>query len=113
MRWGALVAEWAPIVSATVTALLAGMFSGSWLNRRNVARLTSAQGGRETADAARILTDTAVSIATEANRRTAQLEARVTALEARDDAMGAHIAALMRQIERGDPPPPVAPPLPY
>ena len=107
------MAEWASVVSVTVVALLTGMFSGSWLNRRNVARLTSGQSSQAEAGAAQILTDTAVKIATEANRRTSQLEARVSALEARDDAMGAHITALMRQIERGDPPPPVAPPVPY
>lgn len=114
------MAEWTPLVSGVVVALLAGMFSGAWLNRRNLARLTSSQAGQSSADAARILTDTALKIATDANtrahaanERATALETRVAALEHRDDAKDAHIAVLIRQILNGDPPPPHEPPIPY
>lgn len=121
------MAEWAPMVSATVVALLGGMFGGTWLNRRNVARLTRSQSRQADADAASTLTDAALKLigqaqeqadrahreAQEAKAEAHRANQRVTGVEARAGAMGAHIAALMRQIERGDPPPPVGPPLPY
>lgn len=127
MRWGALVAEWAPMITATIVGILAGTFGAPWLNRKNVARLTSRQADKTGVDAAGVITDTALKLigeaqkqadrahreAQEAKAETVAVARRVEALEHHNGAVLAHVAALTAQIVRGDPPPPVAPPIPY
>lgn len=120
-------AEIGPLAAAVIVGIVGGMFGSPWINRRTVNRLTQAQAEKADVDAAAVVTDAALKLIAEARaqadraHREAQeakaslvdVERRIAGLEQHNGAVLAHVAALTAQILRGDPPPPVAPPLPY
>lgn len=119
-----------PLLSAgagLVTALILAMFGAPWLNRRTARRLEESGAhkadveghvmvAKQAMDMMRAASEDAKDAkreAAEAHRRAEQAHKMAQSAANGSYARDCHIDALRGQIIRGDPPPPVDPPMPY
>lgn len=108
-------------IATTVGAVLTAALGTPLWSRRISRRLTDAQASATETESYVLVTRTAVELwkgyAEAAHDQLGELREEFDEFRAQmrigHDAREAHIEALRRQILNGDPPPPVAPPIPY